>query len=349
MPKPNNHLRGGDLLAKLKHKLSHSKKALLQHPTIQSHSKKTSSSSSISHPHPARSHSTDSTSRSHPHPTNSNFTHSHSTQSPSQVFSTKLFTKSFSSNSLTIPLIILALGITLTGYNLIKTIKSPNSQSASAEQLPGTPESGAKSRITELYDALVAQNKGSDTDISNLPAAQGDWGAKWNRIKTAALRSGGGGGNNSSNSGCGAYNPNDPEVNFTDPFNCKQWSYPLSVKNNNQVTAAINNNITNWSWDASGPNNRAVGNKTAAQLCQALGNNWRLPAIEELLMYSMPSGVSDRSYVMYKLAQGRNSVRWSLTEHWSNHQRALGARWDSEYFNDISKESWNLVSCIREY
>lgn len=90
-------------------------------------------------------------------------------------------------------LIGLTLGLVLIfgGYGLVKNIKSE--QSAQAEQLPGTPDSGVKSRITELYDALVAQNKGSDTDISGLIAAPGDWGPKWNRIKTAALKNGSGG------------------------------------------------------------------------------------------------------------------------------------------------------------
>ena len=51
---------------------------------------------------------------------------------------------------------------------------------ALAEQSGGSPESGVTSRIKTLYDNLVVLGFGSDVDIP-------DWGAYWNRIKTAAL------------------------------------------------------------------------------------------------------------------------------------------------------------------
>ena len=50
---------------------------------------------------------------------------------------------------------------------------------ALAEQSGGSPESGVTSRIKTLYDNLVVLGFGSDVDIP-------DWGAYWNRIKTAA-------------------------------------------------------------------------------------------------------------------------------------------------------------------
>lgn len=87
----------------------------------------------------------------------------------------------------------LSLVVMILGFSLIKNIKT-NQQQASAEQVGGSPESGVKSRISELYDALVAKNYGSDTDNSDLVGNLGtDWGAKWNRIKTAALKPGSGG------------------------------------------------------------------------------------------------------------------------------------------------------------
>lgn len=142
--------------------------------------------------------------------------------------------------------LVVGMAVIITGYGLIKNIKSSTNQSASAEQLPGTPESGARSRITELYDALVAQNKGSDTDVSGLTAAQGDWGAKWNRIKTAALKGYGGGGANNGES-------YDRHQEFIDGNTGLSWSYPL-VRNGNQVTTSAGD-YSLWSWSASGSNN----------------------------------------------------------------------------------------------
>lgn len=49
-----------------------------------------------------------------------------------------------------------------------------------AEQSGGSPESGVTSRIKTLYDNLVILGFGSDIDIIN------NWGAYWNRIKSAA-------------------------------------------------------------------------------------------------------------------------------------------------------------------
>lgn len=50
-----------------------------------------------------------------------------------------------------------------------------------AEQSASTPESGAISRIKAIYDSLVTLGYGSDT-----ASGWGDWGAMWNRIRSAA-------------------------------------------------------------------------------------------------------------------------------------------------------------------
>lgn len=89
--------------------------------------------------------------------------------------------------------VVVSLVVLFVGYGLIKNIKT-DKQSASAEQVSGSPESGVKSRISELYDTLKAKNLGSDTDMTGLDALTDDWGAKWNRIKSAALKSQPGGG-----------------------------------------------------------------------------------------------------------------------------------------------------------
>ena len=50
-----------------------------------------------------------------------------------------------------------------------------------AEQSGTSPESGTVSKIQELYDKLVLENKGSDE-----AGSWGDWGSMWNRIYSAA-------------------------------------------------------------------------------------------------------------------------------------------------------------------
>lgn len=52
---------------------------------------------------------------------------------------------------------------------------------ARAEQSGGSPESGATSRIKTIYDSLVALSHGADA-----AGGWGDWGAYWNRIRSAA-------------------------------------------------------------------------------------------------------------------------------------------------------------------
>lgn len=89
--------------------------------------------------------------------------------------------------------VVVSLVVLFVGYGLIKNIKT-DKQSASAEQVSGSPESGVKSRISELYDTLKAKNLGSDTDMTGLDTLTDDWGVKWNRIKSAALKSQPGGG-----------------------------------------------------------------------------------------------------------------------------------------------------------
>lgn len=230
--------------------------------------------------------------------------------------------------------LVVGMAVIITGYGLIKNIKSSTNQSASAEQLPGTPESGARSRITELYDALVAQNKGSDTDVSGLTAAQGDWGAKWNRIKTAALK---GNGNTST---LGAYSlSSDPQVSFVDNLTGKQWSFPL-YREGSQVKSGLKESLSNtlWSWDSSAANNQAVGNKTAIQLCQALGNSWRLPTREEL------------SYVYHPLGFARPSgrSRWSSTDYSPNSAYSVGVNNDGGITESVfPKSDITLVVCVR--
>jgi len=60
---------------------------------------------------------------------------------------------------------------------IIPILRKPSS----AEQSGGSPESGATSRIKAIYDSLVTLTYGSES-----AGSWGDWGAYWNRIRSAA-------------------------------------------------------------------------------------------------------------------------------------------------------------------
>ena len=184
---------------------------------------------------------------------------------------------------------VIGLVVIVLGYGIISNIKG--SQSASAEQIAGSPESGVKSRLTELYDTLVAKNLGSDTDMSGMDALTDNWGAKWNRIKSAALKNKTSVLDNSHTVGAVLPGVEAPDhVFFTDQAGLK-WSYPV-VRVNSAITTAkrtIGSNIEGhqsdfavWTYNSSGQNNVAIGMKTALQICQMLGHGWRMPTINEV-------------------------------------------------------------------
>jgi len=74
---------------------------------------------------------------------------------------------------LSVAVIVLVVAVNV----IIPILRKPSS----AEQWPGSPESGATSRIKEIYDSLVALGLGSES-----AGTWGDWGAYWNRIRSAA-------------------------------------------------------------------------------------------------------------------------------------------------------------------
>ena len=126
---------------------------------------------------------------------------------------------------------------------------------------------------------------------------------------------------------------------FIDGITGLEWSYPL-VRKGNQVTTHPGD-YSMWSWDASYSNNQAVGNKTAAQLCQVLGDNWRLPTKNELS--------TAYNYVNTRRPEisHRDSFRWSLTELSTPPQIAWGVKWSDNQNSGISETYQNLVSCVR--
>ena len=82
------------------------------------------------------------------------------------------------------------------------------------------------------------------------------------------------------------------------------WSKYL--KNNAGTVEFADVGGSQWSWDASGANNIAVGNKTASQLCSDRGDSWRLPTQKELMQAYI-----DGSY--FNLTSPSNTF-WSGTE-----------------------------------
>lgn len=235
-----------------------------------------------------------------------------------------------------IPLIILAIGISLTGYGLIKNLKS-NNQSASAEQLPGTPESGAKSRITELYDALVAQNKGSDTDVSGLTAAPGDWGAKWNRIKTAALR--GGGGDVSIDLG------EQSIVKYIDPKTGLRWSHPVMRVGHN-IVAKSGTGYTEWAKKPAymyGQNNVIIGNKTDEEICQMLGSGWRMPDVQEAVQLREDANYGDitQKASLPMLTRGEHRFDGQIKTHLYDWKR------NTSNTSHVSRQTRGMIACVK--
>lgn len=158
-----------------------------------------------------------------------------------------------------------------------------------------------------------------------------DWGTKWNRIKSAALGNTGSG--NSSTVGYG-------EVNFTDSTG-KQWSYPLAMHGYRPIAdGTISDlNLRIWSWDNSHSTNQTVGRKSAAQLCEALGNNWRLPTKDELVA-AAPAARANGGVQL-------DMYRWSSIDYPSNPTNAYFVRWSDGYTYYINKTNQYLVSCVR--
>ncbi len=225
--------------------------------------------------------------------------------------------------------VVLGLVVVMFGYGLVKNIKS--SQSASAEQIASSPESGSKSRISELYDTLVAKNLGTDSNtMTGMDTLTQDWGTKWNRIKSAALSNTG--------SGSSGYVLGDkPHINFIDGNTGLAWSYPL-VRLGNQVVA-YGQSATPWTWSNNGTHNQAVGGKTAQQLCETLGTGWRLPTLTEL--QNATSSAQANGGVQL------NQYRWSNTDYPSNPAHAYVVRWSDGGTDYNGKTSQYLVSCVK--
>ena len=94
---------------------------------------------------------------------------------------------------------------------------------------------------------------------------------------------------------------------------------------------------SDWSWDASGTNNIAVGNKTASQLCSDRGNGWRLPTQKELMQAYI-----DGSY--FNLSQTSTNF-WSATENSSSNAWIVSL--NNGYTISLNKTNYLYVRCVR--
>lgn len=90
-----------------------------------------------------------------------------------------------------------------------------------------------------------------------------------------------------------------------DPRTGLIWSKYL--QNNSGTLAFVDSGGSTFSWDATGAANIAVGNKTAIQLCTAMGNGWRLPTQKELMQVYI-----DGSF--FNLSNPSNFF-WSATQY----------------------------------
>ena len=94
---------------------------------------------------------------------------------------------------------------------------------------------------------------------------------------------------------------------------------------------------SSWTWDASGTNNIAVGNKTASQLCSDRGNGWRLPTQKELMQAYIDGSYFNLSQTSYDF--------WSATEYDST--PAWVVYLDAGIAGYGSKTNTSYVRCVR--
>lgn len=246
---------------------------------------------------------------------------------------------------------VIGLVVIVLGYGIISNIKG--SQSASAEQIAGSPESGVKSRITELYDTLVTKNLGSDTDMSGMDALTDNWGVKWNRIKSAALKNKTSVLDNSHTVGAVLPGVEAPDhVFFTDQAGLK-WSYPV-VRVNSAITTAKRvigasmesqqSDLAVWTYNSSGQNNVAVGMKTASQVCQSLGAGWNLPTISQ----ANAATNSARNVKADRLLSARYSGVLTSSDHASDPTTLITTmQWSSAVFAFINKGAPAPLFCVK--
>ena len=242
---------------------------------------------------------------------------------------------------------------------------------AKAEQTGTSGESGATSYIKTTYNSLVSLGYGSDA-----AGAWGNWGSYLNRIRSSGewvpssnatvtdVRAGKTFYSNSRTqlvgtypavSNCSTQEWNDSNASASKANNCGLdwvtadpavtgddkldlrtglvWSQYLR---NNAGTVVFGGTVSSWSWDATGVNNIAVGNKTALELCSERGDGWRLPTLKEYMQ-----GLVDGMYF---------SATISGTNHWVGTYSGTGAAYMTLATSRVSVAAFGsayVVRCVR--
>lgn len=278
-----------------------------------------------------------------------------------------MFSKNKKTASVAAALLTLALIVAIFGFT----------KTSQAEQSGSSPESGADSRIKDMYDTLVSLGFGADA-----AGVWGDWGAYLNRAQSAArwvpsgdavaaddVRDGKTFYSNSRTLQTGSYTmPTSCSTEqyhdsygapVTQDTNCtSQYTWTVAdpavtgddkkdplmglvwskyLKNNAGTVEFVDSGGTGWSWNASDADNIAVGGKTASQLCSERGNGWRLPTQKEL-----QQAYIEGSY--FNLTTPSNNF-WSATE--DSATNAWVVTLYSGYTGSSNKANGYYVRCVR--
>jgi hypothetical protein len=124
-------------------------------------------------------------------------------------------------------------------------------------------------------------------------------------------------------------------IDHQDPRTGLTWSQYLANSSGTAVFASTGGST--WTWDASGTNNVAVGNKTAIQLCSGLGNSWRLPTQKELMQAYIDGSdfnLTNPANVFWSATQASSTVAWS-------------AALDNGYTSGLTNTTAYSVRCVR--
>ncbi len=246
---------------------------------------------------------------------------------------------------------------------------------AYGEQVGSSPESGSTSYISSLSTSLLSSGYGSDSASPDWGASWNriKTSAQWvpNGTVTAADVMSGKKFYNSSRteqtgtllvagSSCPTQEYDDrygaPVTPTTNCVNNSDWTVPSDgivgtekldtrsgliwsnlIFNDAGTPTFRPSNNSNWSWDASGTANVAVGNLSAIALCTSMGDGWRLPTQKELMQAYI-----DGAY--FNLTQPSNWL-WSATTNSSTSKWVV--QLSDGYTSGAYYQNNSQVRCVR--
>jgi hypothetical protein len=219
--------------------------------------------------------------------------------------------KGFSNSKLFRNWRLIVLSIALVVVSSVVALK------VSAESYSGGSDNGLTSNIVSLSNTLTTDGYGSTTNtpdwgsLWNRIVTASEWTPSGNATASDVI-SGDTYYGNSRTQSTGAYPAPGPcstqaytdnNGNATSTTNCSlTWTVPSgsptgtdhydsrtgltwseNLVNNSGTIGFSTSTGSAWTYDNTGTNNVAVGNKTALQLCTSLGNGWRLPTQKEAM------------------------------------------------------------------